>query len=371
VALVGKLEDIPPAEILMILSDSAKTGKLNLTTGTQEGMIVFRDGKIIYAASSSIRETFGSIALTLQVVNPEQLEEAVRLQYRSHEDKRLGEILVEIGAMTPSDVQRVLTHQVGQIVREIYEWKAGYFRFRNLEIEDAGEVEVDARDFIAGSPLDTRSVALDAAREQDESSRTAAPAGRGRGKASAASPPARAAAGAAPPALKTEPDGEAEAEHTTLARIMGDVASPALTAETIRDIFEAAAATLARGVIFAVRDRSIRGLAQYGLAEGDVPPSERVRKLLFASDEYSLISTVASLRKPFRGVPDHVRANTQLVRALGGEWPSEVVALPMLIGNRVALVFYGDNQPSGKPVGSTAVLEATLEAIGIRLATAR
>jgi hypothetical protein len=273
--------------------------------------------------------------------------------------------------MTPSDVQRVLTHQVGQIVREIYEWKAGYFRFRNLEIEDAGEVEVDARDFIAGSPLDTRSVALDAAREQDESSRTAAPAERSRESAAPPPPLPRTVAGAPPPALKTEPDGEAEAEHTTLTEIMGDVAAPALTAEMIRDIFEAAAATLARGVIFAVRDRSIRGLAQYGLPEGDLPPSERVRKLLFASDEYSLISTVASLRKPFRGVPDHVRANTQLVRALGGDWPAEVVVLPMVVGSRVALIFYGDNLPSGKPVGSTAVLEATLEAIGIRLATAR
>jgi hypothetical protein len=103
VALVGKLEDIPPAEILMILSDSAKTGKLNLTTGTQEGMIVFRHGKIIYAASSSIRETFGSIALALGIVRPEHLEEAVRLQYRSHEDKRLGEILVGMRATPEPD----------------------------------------------------------------------------------------------------------------------------------------------------------------------------------------------------------------------------------------------------------------------------
>lgn len=347
-ALVGKLEDIPPGEILMILSDSEKTGKLNVTTGTQEGMIVFRGGKIIYAASSTIRETFGSIALTLQIVSSRQLEQAVQLQYRSHEDKRLGEILVELGAMRQEDVERVLAHQVSQVVREIFEWKSGYFRFRNLEIEEHGDVEVDARDFIAGSPLDTRSVALDAARELDETSRTEE-AARARAEAAAEEP----------------------AEPTTLAELMAEVAGPALTAETIHDIFVVAAASLSRGVIFLVRDHSALGLAQFGLPDGDPPPSQRVRQLALPTDEYSLISTAVRDGEPFRGVPDQVRANSQLIRALGGGWPAEVVVIPMLVGDRVALVFYGDNLPRNNPIGSTATLEETLAAVGRRLEEAR
>jgi hypothetical protein len=345
VALVGKLEDVPPGEILMILSDSEKTGKLNVTTGTQEGMIVFRAGKIIYAASSSIRETFGSIALTLQIVSSRQLEQAVQLQYRSHEDKRLGEILVELGAMRQQDVERVLAHQVSQVVREIFEWKTGYFRFRNLEIEEEGDVEVDARDFIAGSPLDTRSVALDAARELDETTR-AAEAERARVEAEAAEP-------------------------TTLAELMAEVAGPALTAETIRDIFVVAAASVSRGVIFLVRDHSALGLAQFGLPDGDAPPSQRVRQLVLSMDEYSLISTAVRDGEAFRGVPDQVRANSQLIRALGEGWPAEVVVVPMLVGDRVALVFYGDNLPRNNPIGSTATLEETLAAVGRRLEEAR
>jgi hypothetical protein len=348
VALVGKLEDIPPGEILMILSDSEKTGKLNVTTGTQEGMIVFRGGKIIYAASSTIRETFGSIALTLQIVSNRQLEQAVQLQYRSHEDKRLGEILVELGSMRQEDVERVLVHQVSQVVREIFEWKAGYFRFRNLEIEEEGDVEVDARDFIAGSPLDTRSVALDAARELDETSRTEE-AERARAEAEAEEP----------------------AEPTTLAELMAEVAGPALTAETIRDIFVVAAASLSRGVIFLVRDHSALGLAQFGLADGDPPPSQRVRQLVLSMDEYSLISTAVRDGEVFRGVPDQVRANSQLIRALGEGRPAEVVVIPMLVGDRVALVFYGDNLPHNDPIGSTATLEETLAAVGRRLEEAR
>lgn len=345
-ALVGKIEEVPPAEILVFLAESMKTGKLSFTTGTQEGMIVFRDGKIIYAASSTIRETFGSIALTLQIVTREQLEEALRLQHRSREDKRLGEILVETGAMRSDDVQNVLVHQVSQVVREIFEWKSGYFRFRNLEIEGYGDVQVDAQDLVVGFPLDTRSVALDAAREQDEAGLRHEPAEE---------------------AVAEEAVDEEPTEQTTLNRIMAEVAGPALTAEILREIFTIAATSLARGVIFAVRDHSARGLAQFGLSEDIAPPNERVRKLLFPLDEYSLIATVARDGEIFRGEPDHVRANTQLIRALGGTWPADAVAIPLLVGGRVALVFYGDNQPRSEPVGSTEILEKALAVVGRHL----
>ncbi len=273
-ALVGKLADVPPAEILIFLSESGKTGKLNFTTGTQEGMVVFRDGKIIYAASSSIRETFGSIALSLQIVNRDQLDDALLKQHRSREDKRLGEILVEIGAMKDTDVEKILAHQVGQVVREIFEWRSGYFKFRNLEIEKYGDVEVDARDFISDSPLDTRSVALDAARVQDEISREPEP---------------------------VEDHGDGAARETTMAEIMVDVAAPALTAEIIREIFEVAETIVARGVILAVRDRSARGLAQFGLAETVVPPGQRVRELVLPVGDNSVVSAVVRDREKYRG----------------------------------------------------------------------
>ena len=343
-ALVGKIEDMRPAEILIFLAESEKTGRLRFTTGTQEGMIVFRGGKIIYAASSSIRETFGSIALTLEIVTPRQLDKALLLQHKSREEKRLGEILVEIGAMTQSDVEKILAHQVGRVVSEIFEWEKGFFKFKNLEIEQFGEVEVDARDLIVGSPLDTRSVALDAARVQDEISR--APA-------------------------DVEDEEEEAAKPTTMAEIMNEAAGPALTAETIREIFEVAEQTFARGLIFAVHDQSAQGLAEFGLVETIAPPSQRVRELNLPVSENSVISRVIRDREIFRGEPDHIRSNSQLVHVLGGEWPKDGVAIPMMIGDRVALVFYGDNQPHGLPVGSTAAIEATLQLIGNRLAEAQ
>jgi hypothetical protein len=200
---------------------------------------------------------------------------------------------------------------------------------------------MDAGDFLAGSPIDTRSMALDAARELDEATRE-----------------------------PEEPEGGQPSAGATLSEIMSEVAGPALTAETIRDIFQVASSSLSRGLIFAVRAQGAQGLAHYGLEETVAPASERVRGLWLPHNEYSLISTVILDKEAFRGIPDQVRANTNLVMALGGDWPTDSVALPMMIGDRVGLVFYGDNQPEGMPVGSTEVLEATLAAIGERLAEA-
>jgi hypothetical protein len=344
VAFAGKLEDMRPADILIFMADFEKTGKLKFTTGTQEGMIVFRGGKIIYAASSSVRETFGSIALALDIVNRKQLDKALLLQNKSREEKRLGEILVEIRAMNQSEVEKILIHQVSQVVREIFEWETGYFKFRNLDIEQFGDIEVDARDFVVESPLDTRSVALDAARMQDENSRNPGPA---------------------------EEDSQEATEHTTLSQLMNDAAGPALTAEIIREIFEVADKTFARGVVFAVHDHSSRGLAQFGLVETIAPPSQRIHDLWMSMDDYSIITTVVRDREVFHRQPDFVRAKQKLVRALGGEWPPEAVAIPIMIGDRVGLVFYGDNQPSGASIRSTAALEATLQSVGSRLARAQ
>lgn len=342
-ALAGKLEDVQPAEILQFLAMSEKTGKLTFTTGTSEGLVVFRNGKIIYAASSSLRETFGSIVLSLQLVGEDQLNEALYQQHRSGSEKRLGTILVEMGVLSQADLQSALQHQVMQVLREMFGWRHGYFRFRNLELAGSGDVEVDARDLLVDIPLDARSVALDAARRHDEDAR----AGYEPGHDSA-------------PASLVEADDDEAPESSSLDALMGDVAAPAVTAETVREIFDTASRVFSRGIILAVHGHSMRGLAQFGLADGDDPPSQRVRQLWLPVDAPSLAAQVVQTGAPWRGEPERNRWNEALFKVMGGGWPGEGVALPVAMNARVALVFYGDNEPDDLPVGSTTILEAQL-----------
>jgi len=356
-ALAGRLEDVPAAEILQFLAMAEKTGKLTLTTGTEEGLIVFRGGKIIYAASSTLRETLGSVLMNLGLADGPQLAAALKRQHRTGEEKRLGNILVEMGLLTADDLHVALQQQVINVLREMFGWHSGYFMFRTLQLQDHGEIEVDARDFIVERPLDARQIALDAARQQDEARRDgnvdAPPAAR-RGK----------------PMLEEVEDGEEQNEPTGLRDLMADLPGPTVTAEVVREIFEEAARVFDRGVVFAVHSHGMRGIAQFGLGEGKEPPSQRVRRLWLPIDESSVVSLAISVRSIFRGRAERNRWNRVLFEVLGGTWPEESVAIPVLSGGRVAMVFYGDNQPHDLPVGSTTKLEATLLEAGRTLTVA-
>lgn len=350
-ALAGRLEDVPAAEILQFLAMSGKSGKLTFTTGTEEGLIVFRDGMIIYAASSSIRETLGSIMISMNLVSERDLVDALRRQHKTGEDKRLGTILVEMNALEPSDLQRVLHHQVLNVLREMFSWEHGFFRFRNLTLVDQGEVEVDARDLVVEHPLDARRVALDAARQHDEDLRDHSQA--------AADRPSK------PALLDSVDDGiDGEPESAGLKEVMGDFNPPVVTAETVREMFDSAARVFDRGVIFAVQSHGVRGIAQFGLSEGDEPPSQRVRRLWLPVDEQSVVSTAINQASQFRGAVERNQWNEVLFDFLGGGWPDESVAIPVMVDERVALVFYGDNEPHDLPIGSTLQLEETLQRIG-------
>lgn len=347
-ALAGKLEDVQPAEILHFLAMSEKTGKLTFTTGAAEGLVVFRRGRIIYAASSSLRETFGSIVMSFDLVGEDQLNEALYQQHQSGSEKRLGTILVEMGVLAASDLQRVLQHQVMQVLREMFGWRRGYFRFRNLTIDRSGDVEVDARDLLVDTPLDARSVALDAARLHDEDTREIG--GEDRPSAEARLREAE------------TPDAEPP-ESSSLDTLIRDVSAPSVTAETVREIFDTASRVFSRGIILAVHGHSMRGLAQFGLVEGDDPPSQRIRQLWLPVDGPSLAAEVVTTGTAWRGTPARNRWNEALFKALGGSWPSEGAALPVTVEGRVALVFYGDNEPDDLPVGSTTILEAQLSEV--------
>ncbi len=352
-ALAGRLEDVPAAEILQFLAMSEKTGKLTFTTGTEEGLIVFRRGKIIYAASSSLRETLGSIVMSMKLVKPSELAEALKRQHKTGEEKRLGKILIEMGVLNHSDLHGVLQNQVLNVLREMFSWERGFFMFRNLQLADHGEVEVDARDLVVEQPLDARRVALDAARQHDEERRDQLPSEEQAPRTYV---------------LDAADDGEAEEQEAAgLREVIGDLPGPSVTAEAVREVFEAASRVFDRGVIFAVHSHGIRGIAQYGLAEGEEPPSQRVRRLWLPVDEPSVISWAITLRSIFRGKAERNRWNEVLFGELGGQWPDESVAIPILINQRVAMVFYGDNEPHDLPVGSTTKFEETLRTVGANL----
>jgi hypothetical protein len=93
----GRLEDHNVADLLRSLALSRASGKLTFTRRDAHALLAFRAGRIIYAASSALRETFGSILVLRGLLNEADLMEALERQHNAKRPTRLGNVLVGMG----------------------------------------------------------------------------------------------------------------------------------------------------------------------------------------------------------------------------------------------------------------------------------
>ncbi|MGE5232959.1 MAG: DUF4388 domain-containing protein [Acidobacteriota bacterium] len=343
--LSGSLTDLPLPNLLQTIGSGHKTGRLVLTRRDGHAVIVFRDGKIILAATNGARESFGSILVTKRLVNESTLVDALSRQARSPTETRLGAVLVQMGALREEDVEAVLHAQVQKVISELLGWSSGFVKFEALEIPDCGEVSVVADDFVLHEGL-SPDIAVLGAMEQGGPRRSDPISGEIRLLSALGLP-------SGTPAAKAEPPRKA-----SLSSIMAEIRSPAFPGEVSLAILRLAAARLERGVLLQRTSDALRGMGQFGLAGRD--PDERIRDIRIPTDEGSIFIEVLERRETYRGPLDRLYWNVEFTRRIGGELPSEVALIPMVVEDRVVMVLYGDNQPSGRPIGDLGDLEALM-----------
>lgn len=330
----GRLEDNELPELLHFISLNKKTGKLSLTRRDGHGLIVARLGRILYAASSSVRETFGNILVCHGLISEAVLAEALDRQHTLPAPKRLGQILIEMGRLAGKDLAEVLRQQTGVVVLELCRWRAGYFKFESVPIAAEGEIGVDAEDFVVAGGVNTDEVLVQALTKLDEDAQ-AAP-----------SPPEEAA---------SPVPAEAPARVQEIAK---ETRSPALRGEITLNLMRSAARVVSRGLLVVVRGDEVQGTVNFGLTKDN--RETPVRSIRLPLGEPSVFSDVIDRRETYRGPLLAVPQNRRLVQMLGGTNPREVVVVPMMVRESVELIFYGDNLPDGGPIGSTEELESAM-----------
>jgi Domain of unknown function (DUF4388) len=336
-SFAGRLEDNELPELLHYISLNKKTGKLSLTRRDAQGLIVVRLGRILYAASSSVRETFGNILVCHGLLSEAILSEALEKQHSEPEPRRLGWILIEMEKLTEKDITEILRQQIGLVVLELCRWKAGYFKFEAVAIAAEGEIGVDAEDFVVAGGVNTEEVLVQALTRLDEDV--------------SANPPAT--EGAAAPG-GSEPD----AEPARLQEIAKENRSPALRGEITLNLMRSASRLVSRGLLLVVRGDEVQGTVNFGLTEDD--RETPVRNIRVPLGEPSVFSDVIDRRETYRGPLLDVPENRRFVAMIGGSNPREVVVVPMMVRESVELIFYGDNLPDGKPIGPTEELEMAM-----------
>src|SRR5256884_5637039 len=85
------------------------------------------------------------------------------MQQRQGDKRRIGEILVALGAITPRELERQVRFQIEEVVFEVMSWREGYFSFTEGPLSDVA-TETAVR-------IPTEALLMEGARRIDEWSR--------------------------------------------------------------------------------------------------------------------------------------------------------------------------------------------------------
>ncbi|PYO37308.1 MAG: hypothetical protein DMD37_09590 [Gemmatimonadetes bacterium] len=161
-AIEGPLRELGIHDVFQLLDLSRKTGMLRVTSELRHnaGTISFEDGAIIYAEIRSNPHPLGALLLRTGKIAEADLERARDMQQRQGDQRRLGEILVDLGALSPRELQRQVRFQIEEVVFEVMSWREGYFSFT-----EGPNTEVPAE---ATVRIPTEALLMEGARRIDE-----------------------------------------------------------------------------------------------------------------------------------------------------------------------------------------------------------
>src|SRR5213593_804601 len=161
----GPLRELGIHDVFQLLDLSRKTGVLRVTSELRHnaGTVYFEDGAIIFAEIRSNPHPLGALLLRTGKITEADLERGRDMQRRQGDQRRLGEILVSLGAITPRELQRQIRFQIEEVVFELMSWQEGYFSFTEGPLSD---LPTDAT-----VRIPTEALLMEGARRIDEWSR--------------------------------------------------------------------------------------------------------------------------------------------------------------------------------------------------------
>jgi tetratricopeptide (TPR) repeat protein len=157
-AIKGSLKEASLPDVIQLLFLGRRTGCLALADRHNFGTIYFDEGHIVYAAIVNRRDRLGDILLRSGKITAAQLDAAIARQ-ESDRDRKLGEILLELGALGRPELESHMRLQIEEAVYYLFTWTSGTFNF------EAG-VRPEQEDFLVR--INPEYLLLEGARRVDE-----------------------------------------------------------------------------------------------------------------------------------------------------------------------------------------------------------
>ncbi|MDX1765131.1 MAG: DUF4388 domain-containing protein [bacterium] len=125
----GKLEDVFVGRVLKSLFDQGETGMLSLEGNGARKSVYFNQGQIVFAASNCKNDWLGTFLFRSGKLSYEAFERSSGLMAPN---RRHGEILVELGMITPETLKWGVKEQVQEIVMSLFLWASGRYSFISM-----------------------------------------------------------------------------------------------------------------------------------------------------------------------------------------------------------------------------------------------
>jgi hypothetical protein len=139
--LRGRIEDTSVPELLRSVLGSGETGVLTFRRGEVTKSVFLHMGRVTYARSSNPDERLGEDLLLQGKITLRQYMEASKL---IGPGRRLGTILVELGALESEDLLAAIEHHVREILLDVFTWDTGEYE---LVMTEPGEDDAVALSF--------------------------------------------------------------------------------------------------------------------------------------------------------------------------------------------------------------------------------
>lgn len=353
-AIVADIKDLAAAEFLLMLSANQKSGKLTGVNDEHKIMVTFRQGSIVYAGSTAVRERVGSILVSRKLITEDQLQEAINHQ-KSHDGvNHLGNILVEMGLINDAALEEVVRSQFQKVIIELLSWQEGVLSFETMPIPDLGAVHVDPREILTDVGFETELLVLGSMTTlEDDQLSSAVSAG-------------TAAIFGGPSADPQEPDrSQSEAADATsmmrsMMQEMQNLSSVSINAEASLEILTTALLIVRRAMLLIVYPSHLGGVGGFGFQQGNLSSEEVVRNFIILRKHDSVFSRVIEGKTSYQGPAGETAYDLHILQQMGGECPPEVIVAPLIVHDSVVAVLYGDNGPEGRGVDDALQLEALM-----------
>ena len=131
-AIEGPLRELGLHDVFQLLDLSRKTGVLRISSQLRnnDGTVWFDRGAIVYAEIRSNPHRLGDVLIRAGKIAEGDVKRARAQQERDGgKRRRLGSILVEMGAVTERELARQVECHIEESVFELMSWREGFFSF--------------------------------------------------------------------------------------------------------------------------------------------------------------------------------------------------------------------------------------------------